>query len=115
MKKIAVLFALAALATAGGCLSNGAQACIKAQECAEEADPAAKCQELQDECDADADCKAGQEKCATESDALAACLVASGTCDTIEGVDGKFFGVEATAEDGACNAQATAAGECAAE
>ena len=35
MKKIAVLFALAALATAGGCVSNAGQFCLKQAECAD--------------------------------------------------------------------------------
>ncbi len=112
MKKIAVLFALAALATTGGCLSNAAQACIKSAECAEEADPAKFCQDAQDDCDADADCKELQATCAAESDAASACLVANGTCDEIDGVDGKFFGVEASGADGACEDQVKALGEC---
>jgi len=116
MKKIALcVAALASIVATSGCLSNQAQACIKSAECAEEADPAAFCEEAKADCDADADCKALQDACAAENDALAACLIANGTCDEIEGVEGKFFGTEAIGEDGACNSQATAAGECAAE
>ena len=112
MKKIAVLFALAALVTTTGCLSNGAQACIKSAECAGEADPAAFCQDAQDDIDADEDLKALQDACAAESDALAACLVASGTCDEVEGLDDPIFGVEATGADGACEDLAKANSDC---
>ncbi len=116
MKKIAVCFAaFAAVVSASGCLSNSAQACIASAECSGEDDPAKFCEDAQADCDADEDCAAAQEKCATELDALAACLVANGTCDEIDGVDGKFFGVEAIGEDGACNDAATKAAECAAE
>jgi hypothetical protein len=114
MKKIALcVAALATIVAASGCLSNEAQACIKSQECAGEADPAAKCEELQADCDAD--CQEIKTACAAQNDALAACLVANGTCDEIDGVDGTFFGVEALGEGGACESQGTAAGECAAE
>lgn len=113
-EEIAALFAVAVVAAVTGCASNSAQACIKSAECTGEDDPAAFCQKAQDDCDADADCKEAQDKCATESDALAACLVANGTCDEIDGVDGKFFGVEAVSADGACETQAKDSADCAA-
>ena len=114
MKKIVVCFAaLAAVVSASGCLSNEAQACIKAQECAEEEDPAAKCEELQADCDDD--CQAIKDACAAEGDAFNACLVANGTCDEIDGVDGKFFGVDAISEGGACEDEAKASADCAAD
>ena len=107
MKKIAVLFALAALAISTGCLSNGAQACIKGEECKGTADPAATCQGFQDDIDADEDLKALQDACAAESDAFAVCLLANGEC-----VD-EVFGAEAlTPPDGACVDAATALSEC---
>ena len=111
MKKIALLFALAALATSVGCLSNAAQACLKQGECAEEADPAKFCEEAQADCDGNEACAKAGVDCAAEQDALAACIVANGTCDEIG--DLKFFGVEAAGADGACETQATANGECA--
>lgn len=113
MKKIVVLFTVAVAAMTSGCLSNSAQACLKAAECAEEEDPEQFCKDQEADCKDD--CATIKEACTAEQDAFAACLVANGTCDEIDGVDGKFFGVEASAADGACETQAKDNADCAAK
>lgn len=81
MKKIAVLFAVAAVAALTGCPSNSAQACVKTAECAEEEDPAAFCQDADDECTEDEDCAKTRDACTAQTDALSVCTLANGKCE----------------------------------
>ena len=106
MKKIAVLFALAALATAGGCVSNAGQFCLKQAECAEEEDPAKFCTDAEAEAKDNETATKLQAACAAEIDAAAACFVANGKCED------KFFGLEAAGADGACEDQAKDQFDC---
>jgi len=119
MKKIAVLFAVAAVAAISGCASPSAQLCLKQAECAGEDDPATFCQDAQDDIDADEDLKKAQDDrkaaCGTEDDALANCLIANGSCDEIEGTDTKLFGLKASAADGECEDEAKASTDCTVE
>jgi hypothetical protein len=111
MKKIALVFAALSVVAAAGCTSASTQLCLKSAECAEEEDPAAFCEDAEADCDAD--CTTVKGACSAEQDAVNNCLIANGTCDTIDGVDGNFFGLEALAADGACETEGKDSADCA--
>jgi hypothetical protein len=107
MKKILVL---AVLATVVGCTDAATSVCIKGQECSGKTN-----EEAVEECNKESE-EEEDTDCQAESDALAACLDANGTCDTIDvaGVEVKGFGLDALAEDGACADELKTSVDCAA-
>lgn len=104
MKKILAL-SIVALAALVGCTSPGDQLCLTSAECAGEEDPAAFCTDAKN--DRSEDEQACADACKAEGDAFAQCYLDNGECKD------EVFGDLDTFE--ACEAEATAAGECAEE
>ncbi len=89
------------------------EVCIRSATCSQERDPEQFCRDAAEDCAQDEQCAEVQRRCADINDIFIDCLLESGTCDTIDGVDGTFFGVEATGADGACEDLAQRSSACA--